>query len=313
MADQEHHHIPQPGHAGLRIGEGTPTGQAGFLTVRGPQGTLYAPLAGLNPADVLLGGYGWLSPTDYDANGVPHTFHCGVDLNSAPPGASGGCNADLGLPVVAMLDGVIEACLPWNGSSPGEGNHLWYRLDSALAPAPTWLHHDHLSGFAVGVGQHVAAGALLGWCGKSGGWSCAHLHTELLPAAPAQGYSQWPYQWPQGLVAATYYAPRDWWAAASAKVQGAQPEEVAMLLSGAQTSAIQAVVWGPHWDPAAADFAIPASWRDEWHAGRWRGAPLASEQPVPADPPEGKPAGSWQPFQLGAAVYVPGQPVSWNG
>jgi hypothetical protein len=269
---------------------------------------LYAPLAGLDGASPLLGGYGWLDLTD---NGA--TFHCGVDLNSAPPGASGGCNADLGLPVVAMLDGVIEACLPWDGYRPGEGNHLWYRLDSALAPAPTWIHQDHLQSFAVRAGERVVAGQVIGACGSSGGWDCAHLHTELLPAAPEHGYWQWPYGWSRAQVEAAYYAPRDWWAAASAKVQGAPEEAVVAILSGAQTSAIQAAVWGDYWTPDAADFAIPSSWRDEWHAGRWRGAPLAAEQAVPEDPSAGKPAGAWQLFAGGAAVWLPGEPVSWNG
>lgn len=45
-------HLPQPGQQGLRIGEGEPTGQAGFINV---QGRLYAPLQGLNPNDVLNG------------------------------------------------------------------------------------------------------------------------------------------------------------------------------------------------------------------------------------------------------------------
>jgi murein DD-endopeptidase MepM/ murein hydrolase activator NlpD len=177
------------------------------------------------------------------------------------------------------------------------------------------VHFDHLEGFAPGVavGQRVEAGQVVGWCGNSGGWSCAHLHTELLPTPPQDGWWQWPYGWSREAVEAAYYQPLAWWQAASARVQGATPEETQMILSGAQTSAIQAVVWGKQWDPAAADFAIPASWRDEWHAGRWRGAPLAPEQPVPEDTVEGKSAGSWQPFQFGAAVWLPDTPVSWEG
>lgn len=62
-------HVPQPGRGGLRIGEGEPTGQAGFINV---QGRLFAPLQGLDPNDVRQGGYGWLSPTD---NG--RTYHPG--------------------------------------------------------------------------------------------------------------------------------------------------------------------------------------------------------------------------------------------
>jgi hypothetical protein len=63
-------HVPTPGRMpGLRIGEGERTNEADFVNV---QGRLFAPLQGLNPADVLQGGYGWLSPTDGGA-----TFHPG--------------------------------------------------------------------------------------------------------------------------------------------------------------------------------------------------------------------------------------------
>lgn len=296
------HRPPPPGVK--QPGTGAPTQTAGFITV---QGRLFAPLEGLNPADVLSGGYGWLSPTDY-VGGVPQTLHCGVDLNS---GAS--CNSDEGLPVVAPLAGVVRRLLYWNGSSSGEGNHLWLELLDDVAPGPTWVHFDHLQAFAVGEGQRVDPGQVVGYCGRSGGWDCAHLHTEFLPAPPAQGWSQWPYQWSQAQVEAAYYWPRAWWDAAVAKVGQAPPEVVSMILSGAQAAAVQAVVWESYWEPAAADFAIPTAWRDEWRRGVWRGAPLSSEQLVPEDAVEGKPAGSWQLFQYGAAVWLPGQSVSWNG
>jgi len=293
------HHAPPP--AGVKQpGTGAPTQTAGFVNV---QGRLFAPLQGLNPADVLQGGYGWLDATDGGA-----TLHPGADLNSG-----GSCNADEGLPVVAPLAGVVQQLLYWDGRTSGEGNHLWLELDDEVAPGPTWCHFDHLQAFAVGPGQRVTPGQLLGYCGRSGGWDCAHLHLELLPAAPAQGYWQWPYGWSQAQVEAAYYWPRAWWDAAVAKVGQAPPEIVSMILSGAQAAAVQAVVWERYWEPAAADFAIPTAWRDEWRRGVWRGAPLSSEQLVPEDAAEGKPAGSWQLFQYGAAVWLPGQSVSWNG
>ena len=294
-------HVPTPGRkAGLRIGEGAPTGEAGFVNV---QGRLFAPLQGLNPADVLEGGYGWLDWTD---NG--NTLHPGLDLNSGP-----GCDADLGAEVVAILAGVVRAVLPWDGYSLGEGLHVWYEVVDEVAPGPTWVHQDHLDACVVTEGHRLVPGELLGYCGKSGGWDCAHAHTELLKGPPEQGWFQWPYQWPQQRVEAAYYAPRPWWDAASARVQGARPPEVAMILSGAQAAAVQAVVFGEYWNPDAADFAIPAAWRQEWRRGVWRGAPLSSEQLIPEDPAEDKPAGSWQLFQFGAACWLPGQDVSWTG
>jgi Peptidase family M23 len=274
------------------------------------QGRLFAPLQGRNPADVTQGGYTFLSPTDF-VGGVPQTLHCGVDLNSSPPSGAG-CNADEGLPVVAMLAGVIRKILPWTGAS-GEGNHLWYEVEDDVAPGPSWVHMDHLQSFACSEGQRVSPGDVIGFCGRSGGWECSHVHLEILPAPPAQGWYQWPYGWSEAQVRAAYYWPRAWWDAAAAKVGQAPPEIVSMILSGAQAAAVQAVVWESYWEPAAADFAIPTAWRDEWRRGVWRGAPLSSEQLVPEDAVEGKPAGSWQLFQYGAAVWLPGQSVSWNG
>ena len=308
-------HVPTPGRRaakGLAVGQGAPRdGAADFVTVAGPDGVarLYAPLAGLDPNNPLLGGFAFLDKTD---NG--QTYHCGVDLNAAPAGrvGAGGCNADLGLDVVAPLGGVVRFVGVWDEWTPGEGNHLWLELTDPLAPAPTWVHFDHLEGFAVGPGERVAAGQLVGWCGQSGRWPCAHLHTELLPAAPTE-WTQWPRGWTREQVEAAYYRPRDWWQAASAKVQGASEEATMAILSGAQTAAVQAVVWGDQWNPAASEFAIPASWRDEWRAGRWRGAPLGGEQPIPQDDVEGKSAGSWQLFEGGAACWLPDRPVSWNG
>ncbi len=293
-------HVPTPGQHGLRIGEGTPTGQADFVNV---QGRLFAPLQGLNPNDVLEGGYGWLSVTD---NGA--TLHPGLDLNS---GTS--CNADEGLLVVAPLGAIVRATLFWDGSTAGEGNHVWLEVDSPDSPGPTWVHIDHLDEIWCQEGQRLAPGDALGRCGRSGGWDCAHAHTELLKGPPEYGWWQWPYGWSRGQVEAAYYDPSVWWSAAVAKVGQAPPEVVVSILSGAQAAAVQAVVWGEYWNPDAAEYAIPAAWRSEWRRGVWRGAPLSSEQLVPEDPAEGKPAGSWMLFEQGAACWLPGQDVSWTG
>ena len=55
-----HGHTPPPPGVN-QPGTGPATHQADFVNV---QGRLFAPLQGLNPADVTQGGYGWLSPTD---------------------------------------------------------------------------------------------------------------------------------------------------------------------------------------------------------------------------------------------------------
>jgi len=301
------HHVPPP--PGVRQpGTGPRTNQAGFVNVNL---RLFAPLQGLDPNDVTLGGYTWLSPTDV-VGGVPQTLHPGVDLNSCPPGGVG-CNADEGLPVVAMLSAVIRKICPWDGYTSGEGNHLWYEVIDELAPGATWVHYDHLLSFACTEGQRVTPGQVVAYCSRSGGWDCSHLHTELLPTPPAQGWYQWPFGWSRAQVEGAYYDPAAWWRAAAAKVQGASEEVVGMILSGAQAAAVQAVVWGGYWDPAAADFAIQTSWREEWRRGVWRGAPLAEEQPIPEDGAAGKPAGTFRLFEAGVCCWLPGEPPSWNG
>lgn len=296
-------HVPQPGQYGLQVGEGPATNETGFINVAG---RLFAPLQGLDAANPRMGGYGWLSPTDYAANGVPQTLHPGVDLNSG----SGDCNSDEGALCVMPLAGVVRAVLY---APSGEGNTVWFELDDWALPGPTWMHVDHLLSVECYEGQRLSPGETFGRCGRTGGWSCAHLHLELLKGPPQDGYWQWPYQWTKAQVEAAYYAPRDWWDAASAKVQGAPEEAVTMILSGAQSAVVQAAVWGDYWRPEADTFAIETSWREEWRRGVWRGRPLSDEQLLPEDTAEGKPGGAFRLFEGGAACWLPGQDVSWTG
>jgi hypothetical protein len=196
-------------------------GGAGFVTVNN---RLFAPLQGLNPNNILMGGYGWLSSTDGGA-----TLHPGLDLNSG-----GGCNDDEGALVVTPLAGVVRATLSWNGYSSGEGNHVWVELDDPCLPGPTWWHTDHLERIDCSVGQRLAPGAAIGTCGRTGGWDCSHAHTELLTGPPQDGYWQWPYGWSRASVEAAYWSPSSWWDAATALVlaesQQPIPPEVVMLL-----------------------------------------------------------------------------------
>jgi len=168
---------PQPLEPGDHPRQGG-GGAANFVTVNG---RLFAPLQGLDANNVLQGGYGWLDKTDGGA-----TFHPGLDLN-----AGGSCNADDGLAVVAPLAGVVRATLYWDGVSLGEGNHVWVELSDPCLPGPTWWHTDHLQSVAVGVGQRLSPGDPIGLCGRTGGWDCAHAHTELLTGPPASWW-QWP-------------------------------------------------------------------------------------------------------------------------
>jgi hypothetical protein len=263
---------------------------------------VYAVLEGVAPGNALMGGYGYLQWSD--AGGC---WHEALDLNSM-----GGGDADLGARVVAPVAGLVTEVLWWNGAM-GFGNHLAVWLDDAAAAPPCYLHVAHLDTMVVRPGERVAAGQPLGTCGKSGLQPYAHVHTALWKTVPPGGWDFWQTGYSKAWVAEHTHDPADWFWASVAKAQGAPEEAWVAILSGAQAAAVQAVVWGDWWEPAAADFAIPTAWRDEWRRGVWRGAPLAREALVPEDAAAGKPAGSWQRFQYGAAVWLPGQPVSWNG
>jgi len=171
-------------------------GGGGFLEQNG----VFVPLQYTSAGDPLQGGYGFCDWTD---NG--RTPHPGVDLNSG-----GSCNADEGVQVVAPTDGLVVAVLPWDGYTSGEGNHLWLYLDSPVCVAPAYMHFDHLQAFAVDEGQRVAAGQVIGTCGRTGNWDCAHSHEEIAKALPSSWW-QWPYGWSVAQVQAAYYDPGLWY------------------------------------------------------------------------------------------------------
>lgn len=287
------HHVPPP--PGMpQPGAGAATHQADFIDVAG---RLFAPLQGLDPNDVLQGGYGWLDATD---GGV--TLHPGADLNSG-----GSCNSDEGLLVVAPLAGIVRAVLPWDGYSSGEGNHVWVELSDPCLPGPTWFHVDHLVEITCVVGQRLPPGDPIGFCGRSGGWDCAHAHIELLRGPPVQGWWQWPFQWPKEAVEAAYYEPRVWWEAASAKVAGAPPEVVTMLLEGWQLKGwVLADLYAQAGVSFNPDSATVSAWCDELHRGVYRGRPRGEEHQIED--------GAWQEYESGVVVWRASTgALSWNG
>jgi hypothetical protein len=297
-------HAPQPVPDAVVQGAAVPAGAAQFLSSNG----IYAPLVGVNPADVLSGGYGWLSPTDYDAYGVPHSLHPGLDLNSGNGG-----NADCGLPVCAPVDCVVEAVLPWNGGS-GEGNHLWLRTEDNRAQAPAWVHYDHLQAIHVGVGQVVLAGQTVALCGASGGWDWCHLHLELAKQRPAS-YYQWPYGWSRAQVEAAYFDPSAWyWAtvARAGELSGAQfpPQGVEMLEDWQVLHWVMPEVWraaGFAYNPEA---LTSKAWLEELRAGRYRGRPLTDDKRYG----EGDQAGHWCEFTHGlCTTRTDDGEWSWHG
>jgi murein DD-endopeptidase MepM/ murein hydrolase activator NlpD len=306
--------IPRRGHVPPPPGEPQPLrpvtrgrsqggGGAGFVTVNN---RLFAPLQGLNPANILQGGYGWLDKTD---GGM--TYHPGLDLNSG-----GSCNADEGLAVVAPLGGIVRAVLPWDGRTSGEGNHVWVEMDDPCLPGQTWWHTDHLEWIGVAVGQRLTPGESIGACGRTGGWDCAHAHTELLYAAPAQGWWQWPYAWSAVQVQTAYWNPRAWWDAATALVmaeshQPIPPEVVEAMNDWELTNYVLAQLyeWAGLQHAFNPDGGIQKAWVAATRAGHYPGRPRTDDRPYG----EGEGDGWWAEFESGLLIYKRDGTMSWTG
>lgn len=183
----------------------------------------------------------------------------------------------------------------------GEGNHIWVELDDPCLPGETWLHVDHLNGFTVAVGQRVVPGEKIGGCSRSGGWDCAHAHTELARHAPAQGWYQWPYGWSRAQVEEAYWNPRSWWDAATALVlaegnQPIPPEVVLMLSDWEVLNWVMRDLWvwaGIDYNP---DALTSKAWLKELREGRYRGRPRTTDRPY------GEGRGFWAEFDYGTVV-----------
>jgi murein DD-endopeptidase MepM/ murein hydrolase activator NlpD len=295
-----------PGTGGYRPEQGG--GGGGFVNVNR---RLFAPLQGLDPDNVLQGGYGWLSITDGG-----QTFHPGLDLNSG-----GACNADEGLAVVAPLAGVVRQALAWNRVTPGEGSHVWVELDDVCLPGPTWWHTDHLFDISCYEGQRLSPGEPIGLCGRTGGWGCAHAHTELLVSRPQYGWYQWPLGWSRAQVEAAYYDPRQWWEGAKALVlaEGGEPvlpETVQAMDDWQVANWILATLY--EWANASRppDQQIPfnpssglsKTWVAALRAGHYAGRPRTDERAW-GDPK----TGVWAEFDYNVLVYRNDGVMSWTG
>jgi murein DD-endopeptidase MepM/ murein hydrolase activator NlpD len=189
---------------------------------------VYSPVQGLNPNDVLQGGYAYLQWSD--AGGC---WHEAADLN-----AGNGGDADLGLPVVAMLDGVVEHVEYWDGWSDGFGRQVWMFVDDERAAFPVHVHYAHLDQLGCQEGQRVPAGTLVGTLGKSGNQPWAHCHTALWLVAPPELGLPWDF-WQVPPEVYTYawvdehtWSPGDWFWQSAEKAGGMGPaEELPMSVS----------------------------------------------------------------------------------
>ena len=106
---------------------------------------------------------GWLS-SGYGNRSDPFTgqpdFHAGLDIS-----------ADKGTPVRAPADGVVELAA-YNGNY---GNCIMISHGYGIG-----TRFGHLSGYAVGVGQKVRRGDVIGYVGSTGRATSSHLHYEIL-------------------------------------------------------------------------------------------------------------------------------------
>lgn len=90
-------------------------------------------------------------------------LHAGTDLR-----------AYCGTPIYASAAGTVE----WARWQPGYGNQVL--LDHGLIGGKSVItNYNHLSRFAVGGGQRVARGDLLGYSGSTGSSTACHLHFEV--------------------------------------------------------------------------------------------------------------------------------------
>ncbi len=106
---------------------------------------------------------GWLS-SGFGSRSDPFTgqpdFHAGLDIS-----------ADKGTPVRATADGVVESAA-YNGNY---GNSILISHGFGIS-----TRFGHLSGYAVGAGQKVKRGDVIGYVGATGRATAPHLHYEIL-------------------------------------------------------------------------------------------------------------------------------------
>lgn len=215
--------------------------------------------------------------------------------------------------MVAPLSGIVRATLAWNGQSQGEGNHVWLELDDPCLPGETWFHVDHLLQINCWVGKRLMPGDSVGLAGRTGGWDCAHAHTELARHAPAQGWYQWPYGWSRAQVEAAYWEPRAWWDAATALVlaegnQPIPPEVVKAMNDWELTNYVLAQLYSWAGVPFNPDSGIAKTWVAALRAGVYAGRPRTEERPW-GDPQQGV----WAEYDHRVLIYKHDGTMSWNG
>jgi murein DD-endopeptidase MepM/ murein hydrolase activator NlpD len=107
--------------------------------------------------------HGWLTGM-FGGRSDPFTgepgFHQGIDIST-----------DRGQPVYATADGVVDSA----AFTGDYGNLVVLHHEFGLS-----TRYGHLSRFAVGAGQRVKRGDILGYVGATGRATGTHLHYEIL-------------------------------------------------------------------------------------------------------------------------------------
>lgn len=119
----------------------------------------------------------WAGYTFKEPLGYTSGVHTGVDYNG--PGAG---NADLGLPIRAIANGIVRAVEDKSGIGFGKTiiieHPLSASLKSKLGCDSLFSRSMHCQTIIVGVGQEVKAGQTIASVGNSG-TQWAHLHLDL--------------------------------------------------------------------------------------------------------------------------------------
>ncbi|MBO3663841.1 M23 family metallopeptidase [Microbacterium stercoris] len=128
-----------------------------------------ASVASVDPSTIPIsaGGFGAPLPGGYrigDSLGAGHSqaTHDGLDLLIAS-----------GTPIYAIADGVV-ATSGWSG-----GYGLMVRYNSVVDGQSVEVRNAHMSSAAVGAGQTVTRGQVIGYVGSTGASSAPHLHIEI--------------------------------------------------------------------------------------------------------------------------------------
>ena len=107
---------------------------------------------------------------------LPFDGSFGVNSPWGPRDGSFHSGIDFGLPegteVVCVGDGVVSHAAPEDAA----GNHLVVFLDSPPDPSAPKAGYMHLQAFAVGVGDRVSEGQVIGRSGNTGHSTGPHLH-----------------------------------------------------------------------------------------------------------------------------------------